>query len=104
MTYDFGTSLQLSPTGSEPPLTFIDPDGSQRLPRGIFDNAWAEIDELDSGPVSSSRPMVVVPTAEVSGVAQGWHVAIDGSEFVVHEPPHDDGTGMTTLMLSKAAP
>lgn len=68
--------------------------------RGIFDNSFASA-EVGLVGMSSSRPMLTLPTASLSADPVGQTAVVGGTSYLVavHQP---DGTGVSTLMLERA--
>ncbi|MDD4919061.1 MAG: hypothetical protein PHE72_14790 [candidate division Zixibacteria bacterium] len=66
---------------------------------GIFDDEHRLINEQD-GQISSTAPQVICRSTDVSGVALGATVTIKGVAYKVIER-QPDGTGLTTLILSR---
>jgi len=68
--------------------------------RGIFDNGFASA-EVGLVGMSSSRPMLTLPTAGLSADPVGQTAVVGGTSYLVaaHQP---DGTGVSTLMLERA--
>ncbi|MFA6148661.1 MAG: hypothetical protein WC899_10685 [bacterium] len=69
----------------------------------IFDNEYAaaEYDRLaDRASLESTSPRVVCRDADVPGISHGATLAISGTTYYVIEV-RPDGTGVTTLVLSK---
>ena len=68
--------------------------------RGIFDNGFASA-EVGLVGMSSSRPMLTLPTASLSADPVGQTAVVNGISYLVavHQP---DGTGVSTLMLERA--
>jgi hypothetical protein len=68
--------------------------------RGIFDNGFASA-EVGLVGMSSSRPMLTLPTAGLSANPVGQTAVVGGTSYLVaaHQP---DGTGVSTLMLERA--
>lgn len=65
----------------------------------IFDNAYASV--LD-GLVESTGPACTGPTSALASAVQGTAITIDSTAYLVtHNQP--DGTGITTLLLERAA-
>ena len=67
---------------------------------GIFDNEFVGV-EVEAGvPVEMSRPVFTCAESDVTGIAHGDTVVIDGTSRTVRgiEP---DGTGMTRLILKE---
>jgi hypothetical protein len=67
--------------------------------RGIFENGFASA-EVGLVGLSSSRPMLTLPTASVSADPVGQTAVVNGTSYLVavHQP---DGTGISTLMLER---
>ncbi len=84
------------------PLQVDDGNGGLRLPRGIF-GFEHELVESEV-PIASRNPVLLVPTAEVPGVAKDWLVTLSQGDFEIQEPPRDDALGMSLLLLVRAAP
>jgi hypothetical protein len=66
----------------------------------IFDNGFASA-EVGLVGMSSSRPMLTLPTAGLSADPVGQTAVVNGTSYLVaaHQP---DGTGVSTLMLERA--
>lgn len=63
----------------------------------ILDNQYAEV-----AGVNGSNPVVLVPTADMPGVARGDSlvVPVGGTSYTIKNP-EPDGTGITRLELQK---
>lgn len=64
----------------------------------IFDNDYIPVDLGNGVQVESVGPAILCATADVSGVAQGAAVVVNGTNYTVAEV-QPDGTGLTTLRL-----
>ena len=67
---------------------------------GVFENEFVGV-EVDAGvPIESTRPVFTCREADVTGIAQGDTVVIDGTSRTVRgiEP---DGTGIVRLILKE---
>lgn len=70
--------------------------------KGIFDDAYKGIN-MATGEIESTDPQVVVKTSDVSDIEHGNNLVISSTTYyVIGIQP--DGTGLTTLILSKDAP
>ena len=99
---DEGESLAITDGVGGAPIEVDDGTGGLRLPRGVFSYEHETVDvEL---PVSSRRPVVLVPTAEIPGVETGWSVALSAGTFRLAEHPRSDGLGMSLLILIRPQP
>ena len=68
--------------------------------KGIFNNEY--FDEIGPGPgVESSNPVFICATADVTGIAEGDDITINGTTYKVVGPPQPDGTGVMTLQLQE---
>lgn len=66
----------------------------------IFDNEFAAAQGLGAIGVDSSVPQALCKTSDVSDATRGATLLVGGITYSVTEPM-PDGTGMTTLRLSK---
>lgn len=78
----------------------LDPLFSRVEIDGIYDNEFILLD-TEMNAVATTDPNVMVVTEDVSSLSQHDLVEISGVSYTVKEI-QPDGTGMTTLMLSKA--
>lgn len=69
---------------------------------GIFDDAYKGIN-LATGEIESTEPQIIVKSSNVSGIEHGNTLIINSITYYVIGI-HPDGTGLTTLTLSKDAP
>ena len=69
---------------------------------GIFDDAYKGIN-LATGEIESTDPQVIVKASDISGLEHGATLIINSITYYV-TGIHTDGTGLTTLLLSKDAP
>lgn len=72
-------------------------EGVQEPVLGIFDDASAVGDVGDVG-MATTRPMLLLPAANVPASVRGMQVRVAGKHFTV-EGDEPDGTGMTLLIL-----
>ncbi len=66
----------------------------------IFDNEFAAAQGLGLAGVDGSTPQALCKTSDVSGATRGASLSIGGVTYKVTEVM-PDGTGMTTLRLSR---
>lgn len=78
----------------------VDPDSSRRVIKGVFDNEFLILDQ-ELNAVATTDPNVMVATEDVSDLSQWSLLEIKGVTYTIKEI-QPDGTGMSTLMLSKA--
>lgn len=69
---------------------------------GIFDDAYKGIN-MTTGEVESTDPQVIVKSGDVSGIEHGDTITINSITYYVIGI-HADGTGITTIILSRDAP
>ena len=69
---------------------------------GIFDDEYRGVNQL-TGEIEATAPQVIVKTSDVVGVAHGAVMVINSATFYVINIMQD-GTGLTTILLSKDAP
>lgn len=60
----------------------------------IFRNSYGEV----LGFIGGGSPQIACASADVSGVAKGWAVSVDGISYIIAEID-PDGTGITVLKL-----
>lgn len=70
--------------------------------KGIFDDAYKGIN-LATGEIESTNPQVIVRASGISGLEHGATLIINSITYYV-TGIHTDGTGLTTLLLSRDAP
>lgn len=68
--------------------------------QGLLDNDYAPV-QFGDQVIESNIPILVVRTADVSGVAHGAAVVVGAQSFTVREI-RNDGEGMTELVMSEA--
>ena len=69
---------------------------------GIFDDAYKGIN-LATGEIESTDPQVIVRASDISGLEHGATLIINSVTYYV-TAIHTEGTGLTTLILSRDAP
>ena len=68
----------------------------------IFDNGEAEIfDERSAAPVLVKQPMLTAKSSDVDSLERNAWVYVDNTEYKVKVPPKSDGTGFSTVYLTK---
>lgn len=67
---------------------------------GIFDAGY-ELVSLGEVGVTSNQPRLTARTSDVSAIAIGTTLTVDGVTYTLQEQ-QPDGTGITVLLLSKA--
>lgn len=70
--------------------------------KGIFDDEYKAVNQL-TGEVEATAPQVVVKTSDISGIAHGNPLTINSTTYYVIGI-QQDGTGLTTIILSRDAP
>lgn len=73
--------------------------GFRKTIAGIFDNDFVEVDG-GGIPFAMQQPRFLVPTSDVSTIAEGDSLVIATVTYIVRVR-QDDGTGMTNLVLEK---
>lgn len=74
--------------------------GSAEAIRVVFDNEFAAAQGLGIVGVDGATPQALCKTSDVSGATRGASLSIGGVAYKVTEVM-PDGTGMTTLRLSR---
>lgn len=69
---------------------------------GIFDDEYKGVNPL-TGEIEATAPQVIVKTSDVSGIVHGSTLTINSTTYYVINIMQD-GTGLTTLLLSKDSP
>ena len=69
---------------------------------GIFDDEYKGVNPL-TGEIEATAPQVIVKISDVSGIVHGSVLLINSTTYYVISI-RPDGTGLTTLILSKDAP
>jgi hypothetical protein len=75
---------------------------------GVFDSAYSEFD-LSSGGMSSTKPAMIVKTADIAEMSRGdtiavtsVYYAVSGADYIVvdrQDNPPDLGPGLTRIIL-----
>lgn len=86
---DWGVTVQKLDQGSPTP-TFT----------AIFDAAYTLIDSFESAGVNSSRPTLTARTSDVSDLAEGDSLMVDGTAYTFIRS-EDDGTGISLVVLEE---
>ena len=89
--------------------TFLDTDDfavsityNSKSIAGIFDDEYKGVNPL-TGEIEATAPQVIVKISDVSGIVHGSVLLINSTTYYVISI-RPDGTGLTTLILSKDAP
>lgn len=80
--------------------TYTPAAGADKMVKVIFDAVYESVSMYDGVAVSSASPAAHCKSADVVGVKANDALAIDGSTYRIAEI-QPDGTGMTTLILSR---
>lgn len=69
---------------------------------GIFDDEYKGVNQI-TGEIEATAPQVIVKASDVLGIVHGSTLTINSATYYVINILQD-GTGLTTLILSKDAP
>jgi len=81
---------------------WVDSGDESHTINGIFDEESEQVNPAD-GMIETTAPQFECASADVSGASRGDSVTVSGTTYyIIAIQP--DGTGMTTLILSKDTP
>lgn len=84
--------------GQSVEAVFHPQEGDARPIRVIFDRTGAQM-EIGNVTVENPKPQAICRTIDIPDVTHGCTMTIGGTDYAI-DVVEDDGTGMTTLMLS----
>jgi len=71
----------------------------ERIIYGIFDDEYNAVN-IQTGEIAQTEPQVIVKSSDIENLALDTEIIINGIVYKVKEI-QPDGTGLTTLILSK---
>jgi hypothetical protein len=99
MTDDLATLFDLG--GLTVPVEYRPATGAAVQLKGIYDEAWCEVDPKSRAPISSTGPAVHLQTGSIPAEPdEADRLVILGRTFLVNEP-RPDGQGVTVYTLKE---